>query len=66
MLIPVKFVRGFSPYQAGEVAGFGENKVKWLVANKYATVWPNPRPSVETAPIKTAAPSPTRMVRKRK
>lgn len=52
----VKFIRGYSPYQSGEVAGFPPEKAEKLVKMGVAVYPPKPKP--DPIPIPELKPEP--------
>jgi len=69
----VKFVKGYSPYQKGEVAGFPADKAQKLIAmgvaearNKIEAIENVPNPAIEE-PVTTDIEAPVnRMIKKAK
>lgn len=71
-MMAVKFVKGMSPYQAGEIAGFPEEEARRLiqagVAEEYAVKKSPEKPQVDkmvnAAPNKSSVKLPVRTRRK--
>jgi len=63
----VKFVKGYSPYQSGEVAGFSPDKAEKLVKMGVAIYPPKPNLDPVPEPITSDFEAPiNRMVKKAK
>ncbi len=61
-MVPVRFVRGMSPYQAGETAGFPDEVARRLVSIGVAVPVQNARPASATVGLER--PPADKMVRR--
>jgi len=63
----VRFIKGYSPYQTGEVAGFPPEKAEKLIKMKVAEVYQKPDSEIiEPVTISFDSPPVNRMVKRAK